>query len=145
MPLGFRRIAGECRFRPSLVAHIQTDGSFHSSGSSKTSLILKNATNTRTWAAVKPYNYFQHRTSTEAEWASIADGILFAISKNQNSLELENDNLGVIQTLLGELHPSELSSKFYANYIWAVGLQMNWLAVRWIPRKLNKADDLFRY
>ena len=141
---GFRRIAGVNAFRPALVAHIQTDGSFYPSGISKTSLILKNAKNTRTWAVVKPYNDSQHRNSTEAEWASIADGILFAISKNQNSLELENDNLGVIRILVGQLKPSEPSSNFYANYIWALGIEMNWLAVRWIPRKLNRADDLFR-
>ena len=59
-------------------------------------------------------------------------------------VQLENDNLSVINCHINERPPPQwYAAKYYVDVMHA-SRDMDWLEVRWIPRKLNKADGLFR-
>lgn len=120
-------------------SHVQTDGSFRNN-LSRTAVIL-----------LKPYGekytlcttYFNHANSHEAEWCSVLDGIEFSLKNGSEAINLENDNLGVITSLVNQKKPTSLYSDYY-YHIKDLAKELEWLGIRWIPRELNKADDLFR-
>jgi hypothetical protein len=94
---------------------------------------------------VRTYSRGEHTNSTDSEWASVADGIQYAIHKKQGAIHLENDNLGVIRTLQGlQARPRGGLARAYYDYIYELAHPLEWLAVRWIPRERNRADRLFR-
>lgn len=128
--------------RPPKVALVQTDGSFSTQFTeiSRTAVIL------RTPDALE-YNlvdtYMDHWNSSEAEWASVLNGIQFALKKDQGGVELENDCMPVIRHLILRRPPAK---SYLADYYGAVLKEargMEYLGIRWIPRELNKADNLF--
>jgi hypothetical protein len=88
--------------------------------------------------------YLDHTNSYESEWSSVVDGIEFAIKKKEYTLEIENDNLSVINSLIDKKRPTQKYVVDYFDYIMDISTKLDYLGVRWIPRKLNKADDLFR-
>jgi lipopolysaccharide biosynthesis glycosyltransferase len=59
-------------------------------------------------------------------------------------LQLENDNLSVIHCLVNERKPSQAYAAKYYNDVRAAVKDMDWMEIRWISRKYNKADALFR-
>ena len=125
------------------MARMQTDGSFsrQQNEMSRTAAILK------TWEGntlTISKTYFDHTDSTESEWCSVLDGIMYAVKKGQPFLELENDNLGVIRSLVEEDRPKRPHIADYYNAIQYSLKEFEYLGVRWIPRKFNKADRLFR-
>lgn len=125
--------------RPSKLAHVQTDGSFKEL--SHTGVLLK-TTIPEEYSLLS--TYFDHKNSTHSEWCSILDGILFSKRKDQGSVELENDCLGVIQALTRKKQPrDELSAYFYSSITKEIR-GLDHFGIRWIPREMNKADDLFR-
>ena len=126
--------------RPLLVAHVQTDGSFRN-GVSCTAALLKTPT---------PEDYtlltthFGHKDSQHSEWASVLDGILFSAKKDQGAIELDNDCLGIIKGLTQRRPPTDkLASHLYGKIFREVR-RMDHVGVRWIPREMNRADELFR-
>jgi hypothetical protein len=84
-----------------------------------------------------------HRNSYESEWASVLDGIMYAIKKDDGSVELENDNQSVIRALITKTPPSQDYAQFYYYKTLEISNYMDLLSVRWIPRKQNQADRLF--
>jgi len=88
--------------------------------------------------------YFNHVNSTESEWQSVYDGIEYAVRKEQQSVELENDNLGVVKSIIDRR--SKVGSLFsdYRAMIYKQVRDLEYVGIRWIPRELNKADDIFR-
>jgi hypothetical protein len=127
--------------KPKNVGHIQTDGSFGSSNISRTAVIL----NTRENVNYKLMNtYFDHKNSAESEWCSILNGIKYSIDKDEGSVELENDCLPVIQHLIRKSAPRKGYLQEYYYLILKEVKNMDYLAIRWIPREMNRADDLFR-
>jgi ribonuclease HI len=84
-------------------------------------------------------------SSTEAEWAAVAQGLEAALELEKETIGLENDCLSVIA---GLAHPSNPLRHVYARHyrkkILDLAAQTLWTGVRWIPRKANRADDLFR-
>jgi hypothetical protein len=74
----------------------------------------------------------------------VLDGITYAIKRGQDSLELENDNLGVIKSLILAVRPNRPDIADYYNAIQYSLKEFEYLGVRWIPRRLNRADGLFR-
>ena len=124
---------------PPKVAHVQTDGSFTSF--SRTAVLLRTVTPEE---YTLRSTYFDHVNSTQSEWCSILDGILFSKRKDQGSIQLENDCLGVIQALLRNRPPrDELTAHFYTT-IFKELRELDYFGIRWIPREMNKADQLFR-
>jgi hypothetical protein len=69
------------------------------------------------------------------------------MNTNVYSLHIENDNQGVIMNLIMKDVPKTKKQKPYvAEYREAIiqlAKQTEWTAIRWIPRKMNRADDLF--
>jgi len=121
-------------------AKIQTDGSFMNGRISRTAVILTKPDGVK-YSLVN--TYFDHKNSHESEWRSVVDGIEYSIKKEERSAHLENDNLGVINNLVNRNRPTGLYIYYY-DYIFEMLSNMDYLAVRWIPRALNKADKLFR-
>ena len=80
----------------------------------------------------------------ESEWCSILDGIRYAIQRDEGSIELENDCLPIVRSITRRKIPT---NSLLANYYTAVFKEireLDYLGIRWIPRELNKADELFR-
>jgi hypothetical protein len=82
--------------------------------------------------------------STQSEWCSILDGILFSKRKDQGSIQLENDCLGVVQALLRKKPPRDELLAYFHTSIYKELKELDHFGIRWIPREINKADELFR-
>jgi ribonuclease HI len=129
--------------RPPRVAAVQTDGSFSTQfvDMSRTAVLLR-TTDYVEYSLVDTYN--DHWNSTESEWASVINGIRFALKKDQGSVELENDCLPVVKHLIFKRPPAKSYLADYYSAIFKEAKAMEYLGIRWIPRELNKADGLFR-
>jgi hypothetical protein len=126
--------------RPSAVAHVQTDGSFTPS-LARTAVILRTTAATEYTLAK---SYFDHRSCTHTEWCSVLDGIKYAVKKGDGSMELENDCLGVVKALIRRQAPTERQSAHFYSAVCREIRGLDYFGIRWIPREMNKADDLFR-
>ena len=135
----FFRLGGKSFLKPPSIAHVQTDGSFKN-GLSRTAVILQTNEERR---LMKTYIDGEHKNSTESEWASILDGIIFSRTNDQGAVELENDNLGVVHTLKMGRATKEMD-RYYSNAIAKEVDKLEWISLRWIPREYNRADRLFR-
>jgi len=126
---------------PPIVASLQTDGSFrYKDCLSRTACILKDEG--EVYQSVK--TYFNHINSYESEWCSVLDGIKLTQSHQIGELQLENDNLSVIHCLVNQRIPKHPYAANYYKEVLMAARYMDWVEIRWIPRKLNKADGLFR-
>jgi len=129
--------------RPPRVAAVQTDGSFSTQfvDMSRTAVLLR-TTDYVEYSLVDTYT--DHWNSTESEWASVINGVRFALKKDQGSVELENDCLPVVKHLIFKRPPAKSYLADYYSAIFKEAKTMEYLGIRWIPRELNKADGLFR-
>jgi hypothetical protein len=73
----------------------------------------------------------------------VLDGVTYAVKKGQDNVELENDNQGVIRCLILNVKPQRPHIADYYHAIKESVELFEYLGIRWIPRRLNKADDLF--
>jgi len=135
----FFRIGGRVRPTPFLYAHVQTDGSFTRT-QSKTAVILKTADSLTTLQKVTPIAAI---SSTEAEWASVYHGLVYALENNEPVVALENDDFGVISAIITKRDLRHDYAKHYRNKITMIVGNTAWTGIRWIPREANEADDLF--
>jgi ribonuclease HI len=122
---------------PLALAAIQTDGSFRKI--SRTAVILDTIQGEQ-FTLVN--TYFTHANSYESEWCSVLNGLEFALKKKQTAVTLENDNQGVIQSLITQTPPKTFWN--YYDDIYDLMDEFDWVSMRWIPRERNKADRLFR-
>jgi len=83
------------------------------------------------------------KDSYETEWFSVYNGILFALEKNATSIEIENDNLSVVHILTGQKVKRNGIASHYEEKIQYAASHTEYTGIRWIPRKHNRADDLF--
>ena len=135
------RIGGGSIYQGPLFAHVQTDGSWKPR-LARVAAIVATADGSATYRHMES---LQAENSTETEWASVAYGIRLALKYQQDTVCVENDNLGVIQALI---QPGTRLRHDYARYykdqIQRMSAQTAWTGVRWIPREVNRADALFR-
>lgn len=125
---------------PPHIAHLQTDGSFrYKDRISRTASLLNTD---ETYKSVK--TYFDHENSYESEWCSVMDGIILSQTNELDSVQIENDNLSVMQSLIQKKIPKQEYAAVYYEEIMKLIQPMEWVEIRWIPRRLNKADKLFR-
>lgn len=137
----FSLLYAKSSFKPLSIAKLQTDGSFrYKDRISRTACLLRDEG--EVYKSVK--TYFDHQNSYESEWASVLDGILLSQDYQIGDIQLENDNLSVINCLVSERRPAQAYVAKYYDDVRAAAKGMDWLEIRWIPRKLNKADGLFR-
>lgn len=141
----YTRVGGAMVFPPPLLARVQTDGSFSGRHGARVAAILTGAdamTTHRHLAAINAVN------SHEAEWASVAAGLLLALENNETAVGIENDCLGVIAALSSHGPDAPRLRHEYAREwraeIMRMAAETAWTGVRWIPRAANRADDLFR-
>lgn len=127
--------------KPLVMAKLQTDGSFrYRDRTSRTACLLEDEG--EIYKSVK--TYFDHENSYESEWCSILDGILMSQGHQIGDLQIENDNLSVISCLVNRRRPAQMYAAKYYDDVLHSAKDMDWLEIRWIPRRLNKADALFR-
>jgi ribonuclease HI len=140
-PGKFFTLAKSSVIMPDELSHLQTDGSFrYNDRISRTAALLLHEG--ERYTSVK--TYFKHVNSHESEWSSILDGILMAKTNEAGAIKLENDNLSVINSLIYKRTPTQEYAKHYYFSVLQEAKNMEWLDIRWIPRKLNKSDGLFR-
>jgi len=123
------------------LANVQTDGSFAKGNISRTAVILLTISGER-YEVMN--TYFTHHNSTESEWCSISNGLIYSLKRGQKAVQLENDNLGAVSSIIRNRPPAkDLYYKYYYNIMKYLPL-FEWVEMRWIPREMNRADRLFR-
>jgi hypothetical protein len=137
----YHRIGGALTYSPPVLSIVQTDGS-HTSRQSRVAMILTSRDEMSMYKKMIP---IRAENSTETEWASVAAGVEFAIQKGESYIGIENDNLGVVGALITDKR--DFGRSTYAYYyrdkiLKSAGLTL-WTGIRWIPREINRADDLF--
>ena len=136
----FSTIVNNSVIKPTSIGHIQTDGSYrHIDKISRTALIL----NFKGEQFRNVKTYFTLHNSEEVEWCSVLDGVLYAKAHKIKALQLENDNLSVINSLIHEISPKNNFKPYYSKILQNIS-SLDWFDIRWIPRRFNRADDLFR-
>ena len=132
------------RFAPSVV---QTDGSFYRvKHLGRVAALLYHDTNT--FKNVK--TMVNACNSYETEWASVLHGLVFSLEHNASQIYIENDNLGVVQSLSNYVKKGKKGKReteyvqHYKYEIMHLAKQTETTAIRWIPRSKNRADALFR-
>lgn len=138
----FYRIGGTGTVaRPSTLYRVQTAGSFDGRKGNRIAAILYEANHhpgTRLLVPIKSASYM------ETEWSSIALGLALAIQHKRAHVAIENDNLGVMRSLI--FYKNFRSRHEYANHyfheIMRLSKETEWTVVRWIPRALNNATLL---
>ena len=140
-PTKYTALIKPARLRPAHTALVQTDGSFGSNYPkiARTAVIL----NLRGEEWTLSTTYMKHKNIGETEWCSVLDGIQFAIKKGHTAIELENDNLGVMQALIHRRVPRTMLLSDYYVAVHKEFKNLVYIGARWIPRELNKADELF--
>jgi ribonuclease HI len=128
--------------KPPKVALVQTDGSFSSEFPMSRTAVLLRTPDAIEYSLVDTYT--DHINSTEAEWASVLNGVQFALKKDQGSVHLENDCMPVMKHLIFRRPPAKSYLADYYGAVMKEARKMEYLGVRWIPRELNRADDFFR-
>jgi ribonuclease HI len=138
----FQYVGGKV-LKPIAPSLVQTVGSFHynsRSGRVAVALYHNYQLYTKVMDVQKPQN------SYEVEWCAVYSGLLFALRYNVVSINIENDNLGLVKNLLtGKINPKDKPYvNDYKKAILDLAKQTQWTGIRWIPREQNRADDLFR-
>jgi len=138
----FIRIGGKRSNALPLLSIVQCDGSFSRKGAAAAFLIYDASQQIVKSQRMDLYNV---KNSTEAEWASVFHGMEAALTENNENIGLENDCLAVIA---GLVHPTNKLRQSYARHyrqqILKLADETIWTGARWIPRKENRADDLFK-
>jgi ribonuclease HI len=140
IPGSFVQLSANSLLKSSNITHVQTDGSFNANSISRTAVILIKPNGSKHTLST---TYFDHKNSTESEWQSIVDGLEFSMKIKSKTVNLENDNLGVINSLIQSKKPSKLYGDYYYHVLDLVK-KMDWVGIRHIPREFNNADKLFR-
>lgn len=137
----YMRIGGNIFYTPPLIAKLQTDGS-RTSTTSRVAMILTTRDHMNIHKKMLQIPHTQN--STETEWASVACGLEFALQKGESCIGIENDNLGVVGALItGKRDFQNSYAYYYRDKILQMARLSLWTGIRWIPREINRADDLF--
>jgi ribonuclease HI len=140
----FLRIGGRRALQLPLLSIVQCDGSYlRSRGAAAAAYLIYDAAHQV--AKSRKIDLYGVKSSTEAEWAAVYHGLEAAVEANNENIGLENDCLSVIAGLVypvNKLRP--MYARHYRQKILTLADTTLWTGVRWIPRKENRADDLFQ-
>ena len=127
---------------PSTLHRVQTDGSYGGRKGDRIAAILYTPDQHPGPKIMMP---IKAGSSTETEWASVALGLALAIQHKRAHVAIENDNLGVMRSLIfyRDFRSRHNYAHHYFHEIMRLAAETEWTGVRWIPRALNRADDLF--
>ena len=146
VPLGanlqpYYQIGGNILYRPPLLACVQTDGS-RTHFKSRVAMILTTRDLMNTYKKMTEIPHTE--SSTETEWAAVSAGLEFAIQKGEFAIGIENDNLSVVGALItNKQNLRNEYARYYRERILQYAALTLWTGIRWIPREINRADDLF--
>jgi len=116
---------------PSILTYVKTKGTIHNIHPRARAAVIINAPS-------DIYRYMipiDARTPTETEWASVLFGLTMALENNCDSLVLENENLGLIRSLVMPRPRLRYEyARHYHNQILTRAKETEWTGVRWIPR-----------
>ena len=148
----FGRVGGRLPFIPLSYTIIQTDGSYKNKPTrtgpkAKVAAIIchPKVTSTSTSTSTNFLKAVTASSSTEAEWISIVMGLQFALDQNHEKIAIENDCLSVVEAILNPRYkPTHEYARHYREQINILARATDWTGARWIPRELNRADELFR-
>lgn len=130
----FLRIGGR-RINPlPLLSIVQCDGSYSRRGAAAAFLIYDAS---QQIVKSQHIDLYDVKSSTEAEWASVFNGMEAALESNNENIGLENDCLATNNL-------RHAYARHYRKKILNLTDESIWTGARWIPRKANRADDLFR-
>jgi ribonuclease HI len=83
------------------------------------------------------------QSSTEAEWFAVFFGLKSALENGYEDLHLQNDCLSIIQAFLPNANPPRKTyAKYFKTKIQTFANEANWVGISWIPRELNRADEV---
>jgi len=140
----FYRIGGTSPFTyiPNTLYRVQTHGFFDRNKGSQIAAILYGVDHR---AITQTHLQINAKSPTEAAWASVALGLAMAIQHKKPVVGIENDNISIIRSLIfhRNFRSRHESAHHYFHEIMRLALDTEWTGVRWIPRGLNRADDLF--
>ena len=137
----YYRIGGRRALQPLILTRVQTDGSFGRPVGAQAAAVITSPIGV---TASQKIHVPEARSSTEAEWASVAFGLRLALENDHETIGLENDCLGVVSALMYPMNPLRHAyARHYRGLIYGLAAQTMWTGVRWIPRQINRADDLF--
>lgn len=119
--------------RPPHTARVKTFGSF-SNKITRSSVLLQYSMGDQSLLCK---TYSNHKNSTEAEVCSVLDGIQYSLNKNQDAIELENNNLDVVNNIINNAINPGMLYEFhdYYNEIHKEIGNLEYFGIRWIPRK----------
>ena len=138
----YYRVGGRRALQPLVLTRVQTDGSFGRPVGARVAAVITAPNGFE--AAGQKIHVPEARSSTEAEWASVAFGLRLALENNHETIGLENDCLGVVSALMYPMNPLRHAyARHYRGVVYGLAAQTMWTGVRWIPRQINRADDLF--
>lgn len=135
-------IGGRASFTPPLLALAQVDGSYKA-GRGAAAVWIETAAQDR--IDKKVYQLGDIDSSTEAEWAAVYAGVFRCLELREGALILENDCLGVMNTLMQR--DVTIKKEYARYYYWKIkegAKTAEWIGIRWIPRAYNQADSLFQ-
>jgi hypothetical protein len=129
---------------PHTFARVQTDGSYYTRNKlSRIAMILYPSMSKVTQKQM--LQIMDVNDSTETEWASVSQGLVFALEHDETIINIENDNLSVVSALIMPQNNLKRDyAKYYRNTILSNARETEWTGIRWIPRGMNLADKLFR-
>ena len=141
--LPYYRVGGRRVLQPPFLTRVQTDGSFgRAHGGGRIAAVITESDGTRGAAQMVPAP--RARSSMEAEWASVEFGLRMALENDYEAVGIENDCLGVVSAIMFPQNPlKQAYARHYRAAIYDLTRQTLWTGVRWIPRSINRADDLF--
>lgn len=133
---------------PSAFHRVQTDGSFSQRHKGQVAAIIYTPAHEIDQSWMGP---IQTNSFTETKWASVAIGLRIALEFNHRYIGIETDNLEIIRSLIfhrdvqmkAKAKRHQEYARYYFHDIMKSAAQTEWTGVRWIPRGLNRADDLF--
>ena len=138
----YMRIGGRMVLPPPILSYVQTDGSFRAATPRARIAVIIQPPADEEQRYMFPVDA---NSSTEAEWASVAIGLSLAVERGSDAVALENDNLGVIRSLIfPKTKLRHEYARYYRDRILVSALETSWTGARWIPREENRADNLFR-
>lgn len=139
----YYRIGGNIAYQPPFLGIVQTDGSRSPLRGSRVAMIL--TTRDRMNIHKQMLEISETADSTETEWAAVSHGLEFALQKGETMIGIENDNLAVVGALItGPGKSQKEYVRYYSDRILRFSKLSLWTGIRWIPREINLADDLFR-
>jgi ribonuclease HI len=143
MRMAFVRIGGASLRQPPLSCFCQTDASFYLKR--KNAFIASYIRFPDLTSVEKIDQRFGINCSTEAEWASVLFGLEKCLEGGATNISIENDNLGVIGSLIQkDTWLKREYARYYKEKICGLAKQAEWVGVRWTPRELNVADSILR-